>query len=125
MKLLPHIRIWLSTDFAQDVIGTGRYRLLRTIGELGSLSAAAEQLGISYRKAWDDLKKAEKSIGCRLISKSRGGSGGGGKTELTADGIRLIGLYEQFAGKVERFAMETFNTLAKEIGGGQEHDRVP
>ncbi len=110
MELKPNIRIWFSTPDGQNVIGGGRYRLLLAVKELGSLTAAAEKLGISYRKAWDDLKKAEESIGCQLIVKSRGGSGGG-KTELTAEGIRLLNLYEEFSARIERCAEETFLSL--------------
>ena len=91
--------------------------------ESGSLTAAAERLGISYRKAWDDLKKAEAGIGYQLIEKSRGGSGGG-RTELTPEGVRLLQLYEAFAARVERYAAEAYQALEARLRDG-ETDGTP
>lgn len=110
MELVPYVRAWFSTKDGRSVVGSGRCRLLRAIHELGSLSAAAEQLEISYRKAWDDLRKIEGRVGCKLIEKSRGGTGGG-RTELTAEGTRLLRLYEQLAAKIEANAVQTYNEL--------------
>ena len=76
MKLVPRTKIWISTEAGESVFGGGKYRLLKAIEEEGSLVAAAVRMGISYRKAWGDLKKAEEHLGKKLIVKERGGSGG-------------------------------------------------
>ena len=121
MELVPHIKIWLSTAAGQNVIGGGRYRLLQVIDERGSLSAAAEHLGISYRKAWGDLKKAEKSIGKKLVIKNRGGSGGG-TTVLTPEGINLLKAYQAFRSDVEQFAQDSYDRCIRKLlkGGGDD-----
>ena len=110
MKLVPHIKIWLSTADDQNIIGSGRCRLLKAIDEHGSLSAAAQHLDISYRKAWGDLKKAERHIGKKLLIKSRGGSGGG-KTVLTQEGIKLLKAYTELVDDVEKYAVESYAKL--------------
>ncbi|VGO15483.1 Molybdenum-pterin-binding protein MopB [Pontiella desulfatans] len=113
MELVPNMKLWLSTEDGENVIGGGRCRLLEAIDELGSLSAAAEQLGMSYRKAWGDLKKAESNLGHTLIVKSRGGSRGG-KTVLTPEGARLLKLFNRFKADVKLYAEASFERLVNE-----------
>ena len=110
MELVPHMKVWLSTPDGQSIIGSGRYRLLRAIQETGSLSAAAEELSISYRKAWGDLKRAEKHIGVKLVDKVRGGRGGG-RTVLTREGAELLKVYSELVNRIEEFTQETGGRL--------------
>ncbi len=114
MKLEPHIKIWLSTPDAEIVFGSGKCRLLQAIDQLGSLSAAAESLNISYRKAWGDLKKAEQHIGKQLIIKNRGGSGGG-QTSLTPEGAKLVKAYLVFVKEVKQQTAASYNKLIEEM----------
>jgi len=105
--LHPRFKLWLSTEEAEGVFGDGKWRLLQGIEDYGSLKAAAESLGISYRKAWGDLKKAEKGLGVRLIEKRRGGSGGG-ETSLTETGKKWVAAYGHFRRKIEKQIEEEF-----------------
>ena len=41
---------------ADSRIGADRIRLLEVIGELGSISAAAKALDLSYKGAWDAVQ---------------------------------------------------------------------
>ena len=103
-KLTPKCKLWLSTNRAEGVFGDGKWRLLKAIHAAGSLTAAAKSLGISYRKAWGDLKKAEKHLKTRLIEKRRGGRSGGG-TCLTDAGKKWLEAYAGFRRDIEK-AME-------------------
>jgi len=100
-KLKPRFKLWLNTQGAQGVFGDGKWRLLKAIDSSGSLSAAAEALGISYRKAWGDLNKAERYLQTRLIERHRGGSKGG-RTDLTAEGKRWLKAYGRFRRDIEK-----------------------
>ena len=66
-------KLWLSAVSGEGIIGEGQYQLLREIEKKGSLKAAAECLGTSYRKAWGDIKNAEELLGYDLTEKVRGG----------------------------------------------------
>ena len=37
---------------ADETIGLGKIDLLERLGEVGSISAAARQMGMSYKRAW-------------------------------------------------------------------------
>ena len=100
-KLKARFKLWLDSKGAKYSFGDGKWRLLETIEAKGSLSAASEELRISYRKAWGDLKKAEKCLGVTLVEKSRGGRAGG-HSSLTEKGEEWIRAYESFHSDIEK-----------------------
>ena len=108
--LKPKFKLWLSTDDSEGVFGDGKCRLLEAVGACGSLRLASERLGISYRKAWGDLKKSENILGIRLVEKKRGGRSGGG-TMLTEAGVRWIAAYGTFRCELESRARDAFDGM--------------
>ena len=111
--LHPRFKLWLSSASAEGAFGDGKWRLLKAIDQTGSLRAASGSLGISYRKAWGDLKKAEKALGVKLIRKHRGGRGGG-DTSLTDAGRQWVAAYTRFRSEVEKVVAREFKA---HIGG--------
>ena len=99
--LKPRIKLWLYSDHSKGSFGDGKWHLLETIEETESLKAACECLGISYRKAWGDLKKAEKCLKFNLVIKSRGGREGG-HTLLSERGKSWVRAYRLFRQDIER-----------------------
>lgn len=113
-RLRPQFRLWLSTADAQSPFGHGKWHLLAAIEREGSLRAAAAELGISYRKAWGDLRKTENALQCKLVEARRGGAAGGG-TGLTDEGRRWVRAYSRFeaavAAAVDRAYDASFDEL--------------
>lgn len=114
MKLIPKMKLWLNTEEAHGALGDGKFRLLKTIEETGSLSAAADTLKISYRKAWGSLKKTEEYLGVKLIDKTRGGTGGG-KTTLTSTGKKLLATYAKFNEKMQMHLTTTYKETLENL----------
>jgi molybdate transport system regulatory protein len=77
----------------KEIVGPERFELLRQIADCGSISAAAQALGISYRTAWSAVEALNNLAGESLVERTKGGSGGGG-AHLTATGQRLLASYE-------------------------------
>ena len=95
-----HLQLWLEDENGEG-FGRGRVELLKLVEELGSLSKAAKQLGMSYRGAWGKLKKAEHIVGAALVEAS------GTKREgyvLTPEGKELVRRFQQWYEDVESFA---------------------
>lgn len=90
----PRSKLWLERD-GRIVLSDYRVRLLRLIAQTGSLSEAATQMHLSYRRAWGKLKEIEANLGVRLVESAAGGAGGGG-SKLTADGQRFVEQYDAF-----------------------------
>lgn len=106
-KLKAKFKLWLSTGDVEGVFGDGKWRLLKAIDSKGSLAAAAETLGISYRKAWGDLRKAEECLNVTLAERHRGGSMGG-RTRLTNQGEKWVKAYAEFRSDIEKSAEKAF-----------------
>ncbi|MCX5771407.1 MAG: LysR family transcriptional regulator [Candidatus Hydrogenedentes bacterium] len=100
-KIAPRFKLWLESGKTASVFGDGKWRLLNAINQTGSLSAAAEKLGISYRKAWGDIRNAEGALKVKLLDRHRGGKEGG-RTRLTEEGKRWLREYGRFQAAVDK-----------------------
>ncbi|HNW98374.1 MAG TPA: LysR family transcriptional regulator [Bacteroidales bacterium] len=113
-ELEAHYKLWLSLKNGEGILGDGKWHLLRAIEEYGSISKAAINLGISYRKAWGDLKKIEELLGISVIEKHRGGQLGG-SSMITKQGLELIKAYTRFHNEFEIFFQKSFIKFHNEI----------
>ncbi|HKT22272.1 MAG TPA: TOBE domain-containing protein, partial [Nitrososphaerales archaeon] len=62
---------------------------LNQIAEKSSITAAAKEIGISYRNAWDRLRTLQDKMGAQLVDAKAGGKEGGGAT-ITEEGKSLV-----------------------------------
>ncbi|WP_298547831.1 LysR family transcriptional regulator [uncultured Aquimarina sp.] len=85
-------RIWIEGEEGV-FLGEGRIKVLKAIMVEGSLSKAAKSLGMSYKKAWNLVDSINKNASNPVIITNTGGSGGGG-TEITAYGVKMITAFE-------------------------------
>ncbi|NPA57817.1 MAG: LysR family transcriptional regulator [Aquificae bacterium] len=104
MKYRVRFKIWLEKD-GDVVMGLGRDKLLREIDRLGSISKAAKQVGMSYKKAWSFLKTMEDRLGIKLVETRRGGKNGGGAV-LTAEAKKLLEEFEEITDRFEKLRKE-------------------
>ncbi len=107
--MAPKVR--LRIDLAPGCsIGPGKIELLELIGRHGSLSQAARELGMSYRRAWLLVDELNQTLQQPVVSKSVGGSRGGG-AELTVAGRALAATYRRFERNAEALASRVFAGL--------------
>jgi molybdate transport system regulatory protein len=102
-------KIWLEKD-GGVAFAEGRRMLLEAVGRLGSLNAAAKELGMSYRAAWGKIKATEKALGIKLLEVTTGGKGGGGAI-LTPEAKELISKYKKFDNGVALLVEREFNRI--------------
>ncbi len=95
-------------------IGPGKIALLEHIAASGSLSQAARELDMSYRRAWLLLDSLNASFRQPVTQATTGGRGGGGVT-LTPFGLKTIERYRQFEAELSRHATKHFAELAQQI----------
>jgi len=91
MKFKVQLRMRIYRD-ESIAVGPGKIALLEAIAEAGSISAAARQLGMSYRRAWVLVDETNKALRAPAVSTAAGGSHGGGAA-LTATGEALVRHY--------------------------------
>ena len=75
-------------------IGPGKAALLESIRATGSISAAAREMGMSYKRAWLLLDSLNAAFEPTVVTTTLGGPGGGG-ARLTEFGHELLARYRR------------------------------
>jgi len=94
-RIQPRLRLWLH-DRGTPMFGPGTYELLVRVAETGSLHRSAQQMGMSYSKAWRIVREAEEHLGVGLLERHAGGAAGGGSV-LTDDARALVERFGRLA----------------------------
>jgi molybdate transport system regulatory protein len=115
MKLTPRFNLWIEAD-GQVVLSKWRVQLLKAVEEAGSISGAAEQMGVQYRLAWDRLEEMENGLGVRLVERHVGGVHGGG-ARLTQAGCEYIERFTRLAETVDAVIGEQFEVAFGDRSG--------
>lgn len=93
------LKIRIAND-SSVVMGPGKAELLETIDACGSISSAAKQMHMSYRRAWELVDVMNKSFNQPLVSSSPGGHHGGG-AQLTDFGRFILKNYRDLISKAQ------------------------
>jgi molybdate transport system regulatory protein len=99
-RLTVQHKVWLETP-GGFALGDGGISLLRAIDTTGSLRAAVQHVGWSYRHGLAYVDNAERALGWRIVERARGGSERGG-ARLTAEGRTLVRHYTMFRTRLDR-----------------------
>jgi molybdate transport system regulatory protein len=102
-------------DFASNCkVGPGKIDLLEAIHRSGSLSQAARDLGMSYRRAWLLVDSLKSSFRESVAIAETGGKGGGGVT-LTPFGRQLIRSYRTLERDIALLAARRLRRVAPAV----------
>lgn len=111
-------KIWIENNNNNGILGDGKWQLLKSIQELGSLEAAMNKHNLSYRKTWNNLKKIERALGFPIIQRYRGGKDGG-HSSLSPQGYAIVKAFDEFHNKYDKLINEgleeTLNEIKKNI----------
>ena len=102
-------KVWLESE-GEAVFGDGTAELLRGVDRMGSISAAARRMRMSYRQAWGAIRKIEQRLGEKMVETSVGGRSGGGAA-LTDTAREFLCKYERFREGLDRAMEETFRAM--------------
>lgn len=91
----PRLRVLMGAAVA---IGPGKADLVDAIDRTGSISGAAREMGMSYRRAWLLVEALNRSFIDPLIEASAGGRGGGG-ARVTGHGHAVLRRYRKMEAK--------------------------
>jgi molybdate transport system regulatory protein len=91
-------------------LGPGKARLLETIAQTGSISAAARTMGMSYRRAWLLVDEMNRLFTEPVVAGHHGGAGGGG-AQLTPFGASVAERYRRMLAKAEAALVDDLGAL--------------
>ena len=112
------VSISVRIDFPQGHrLGPGKVRLLETIGDTGSISAAGRALGMSYKRAWLLVDELNRMFTEPLVTSRHGGAQGGG-AELTPFGRSVADAYRAVEADAGRSAAAAMEGVGAKLAGG-------
>ena len=91
----PTLKILLGAAVA---LGPGKVALLEVVDRTGSITGAAREMGMSYRRAWTLVETMNTAFSEPLVAAATGGKGGGGAS-VTAFGHEALKRYRAMEDK--------------------------
>jgi molybdate transport system regulatory protein len=95
-------------------LGPGKVALLESIARTGSISAAAREFDMSYRRAWLLIEQMNGSFDQALVVTATGGKGGGG-AKLTEFGAEVARLYREAEATAQIAAQKPIAAIARHL----------
>ncbi|MFV0480782.1 MAG: winged helix-turn-helix domain-containing protein [Campylobacteraceae bacterium] len=125
-KKRPRMRVktktWIENYEGQLLFGKGKTEILEAISREKSIAAAAEEVGMNYKKAWSHVQILQKYLDDVLVYTQKGGGEQGGSF-LTDAAYEYIAKYKQLQDDIENYANERFRELFLKPRGKKEKDK--
>lgn len=116
-------KLKIQIDFPGGArLGPGKVALLELIDAEGSLSRAAEKMGISYRRAWLFMQQINRAFDEVAVATPEHGHGGG-PARLTPFGQELIRHYREIEAEAGRAGAQIINWLDRHRTGRDGPDQ--
>jgi molybdate transport system regulatory protein len=90
-RTTPRLRIVMGKGL---MLGPGKVDLLEAISREGSISAAAREMDMSYRRAWLLVEELNRMFARPLVVAAPGGARGGG-AQVTEFGLEVASAYRR------------------------------
>src|SRR2546427_6153827 len=104
--LVPHQKLWVNWD-GVFLMGPRYLRFLAAVDQTGTIRAAGQMVGWSYRTCLNRIRQMERVLGARVLATTRGGRAGGSArlTEAARRLVRVFGPWQREEGHVRRSAV--------------------
>jgi molybdate transport system regulatory protein len=111
------LAVRFRVDFGRHCsVGVGKIELLEGIARTGSISQAARDMHMSYRRAWLLLEDMKLGFDQPVAMSSVGGPGGGGVV-ITEFGGRLITRYRELESELKLLAITLLDDFGNHVKG--------
>ncbi len=118
----PRAKVWFEVE-GNYVFGLGICCILEAVAESGSIKAAAELVGKSYRHVWSRIKEAEEALGISLVETQVGGPDAR-RSSITDAASQLVKRYrrlrEQVFSVVEKKFAEDIQAIVNEAASAPQ-----
>jgi molybdate transport system regulatory protein len=112
---MKSLHVPFRIDFTRGVsVGPGKIELLEAVRSSGSVSQAARDIGMSYRRAWLLLESLNNSF-VEPVTEARTGGRHGGGARVTEMGRTLIAAYRALEADITTLATLQLHTLRVKV----------
>src|SRR5438132_10672634 len=105
----PRQKLWLNWD-GVFLMGPRYLRFLDAVDRTGTIRAAGQEVGWSYRTCLNRIRQMERVLGAKVLATTRGGSRRG-SARLTPDARRLVKLFAQWKREAVRLSDVAFRKI--------------
>ncbi len=109
-RLYLKTKTWIENEKKELLFGKGKTEVLIEIQKTGSISQAAVNLEMNYKKTWSHIKLLQTNLKDILVQTTQGGGEDRG-TKLTPLADEYIDKYKQLQTDIEEFANQRFKEL--------------
>jgi molybdate transport system regulatory protein len=113
MARYPGLTLRILAD-KHPAMGPGKAQLIERIGQTGSISAAARDMGMSYRRAWQLVEAINESFSQQVVVTATGGKRGGGAS-VTPFGRELIQRYRAMEDKASAAIVKDLQLFSRHL----------
>jgi len=109
----PRVQFRLRVSKGDDIaVGPGKIDLLEAIARSGSITGAAQALGMSYRRAWLLIDTMNRCFVRPVVDAEAGGRRGGG-ARLTRSGEEVVRRYRRVEQHAARAGREDLRAILR------------
>lgn len=112
---MAHIQVTLVLKSGAR-IGPGKVALLESVHSSGSISGAAREMGMDYKRAWLLIDSLNQAFKIPTVERTTGGTGGGGAA-LTPFGEELLANYRKLEATVQKLMGSDLAALERKSSG--------
>lgn len=104
------VKIWIEDEEKNLIFGGGKTEVLELIDKTGSISKAAQTVGMNYKKAWSHIKILQENIEDEMVQKNKGQGENSGSC-LTPKAREVIQTYKILQDDIKKYADKRFEEL--------------
>ena len=104
------VKIWIEDEEQNLIFGGGKTEVLELIDKKGSISKAAQTVGMNYKKAWSHIKILQEHIEDEMVQTNKGQGENSGSC-LTPKAREVIQTYKILQHDIKKYADSRFQEL--------------
>jgi molybdate transport system regulatory protein len=109
--LEPRHKLWFNWN-GVFLMGPRYLRFLEAVDETGTIRAAGQKVGWSYRTCLNRIRAMERVLDGKVLVTSRGGASRGG-ARLSPEARRLVKLFDQWRREALRLSDVAFRKIVR------------
>ncbi len=106
LRLKVKTKLWIENKDVGMALGDGTAQILELIDKKGSIAAAADAMGLSYKKVWSQIRTLQNTMNKKYVITTKGRGSGG--SVITDDAKDFVKKFRKMQREVIRYTNNKF-----------------